>query len=118
MDEKTIGMLRAGAEIVFENAVSLYEEASVLTKAGALTRAHFLHQISTEECAKVEMLGVNAMGLLMGRELDLEKIAEKFRHHKHKNKINSYFLTRSARETRAKTTKAAAAAFELVQNKF
>jgi AbiV family abortive infection protein len=57
MDEKLFKLLAAGAQKVFENATGLYKEALILTKVGALSRALFLHQISMEECAKVEILG-------------------------------------------------------------
>jgi hypothetical protein len=43
--------------LIFENAESLYKEAEALRQAGFLARAAFLHQISMEECAKIDMLG-------------------------------------------------------------
>ena len=82
-----------GAQLIFENAESLFKEADVLRQAGFVTRAAFLHQISMEECAKVDMLGDWATTLLMDSDVDDEKIARLFRDHKVKNKANAYMAS-------------------------
>ena len=46
-----------GARRLAANARELFEEATVLRRAGAFPRSYCLHQISLEECAKIEMLG-------------------------------------------------------------
>jgi len=46
-----------GAKLIFNNAEVLFQEAEVLRKNGSYARSLFLHQISMEECAKVEMIG-------------------------------------------------------------
>ena len=43
--------------MAFLNAEELFQEASLLGSHGAICRALFLHQISLEECGKIEMLG-------------------------------------------------------------
>jgi hypothetical protein len=46
-----------GAQKVFANAEALNGEARILAGAGATSRALFLHQISLEECAKIQIIG-------------------------------------------------------------
>ncbi len=46
-----------GAVLIFTNAEALYEEAQLLGQAGHFARATVLHQISMEECSKVDTLG-------------------------------------------------------------
>src|SRR5258706_2798231 len=121
MDERLLRTLSTGAQTVLDNAVQLYREALTLTQAGALSRALFLHQISMEEWAKVEIVGISASGLMMGEPVDLEKIAQRFRSHSRKNKVNAYFLTPSANEKSAQTSgriNSALAAFKMVQDRF
>jgi AbiV family abortive infection protein len=71
------GVLRevvSGAQKIFENAQSLFNEARLLRANGFFIRALVLHQISLEECAKIEILGGWATGLLMGHQVDMEKL--------------------------------------------
>src|SRR6266699_2724950 len=67
--------LADGASKVVQNAADLYHEASALHAVGALSRALFLHQISLEECAKIDMLGAWAVNVLTGMETDGQKLA-------------------------------------------
>ncbi|WP_371113488.1 AbiV family abortive infection protein [Nitrosospira multiformis] len=46
-----------GAKKTYRNVEELFQEASILHDHRALNRALFLHQISLEECGKIEMLG-------------------------------------------------------------
>lgn len=94
-----------GAKAIHANAAALYEEAQILGQAGAFARAAVLHQISMEECSKVDMLGAAAVSLLAGEDVDEELLARKFRDHKAKNRANAYNAEqtdeeRSARERR------------------
>ena len=50
-----------GAERIFVNAEALYKEAELLGSAGHFARATVLHQISMEECSKIDTLGAAAM---------------------------------------------------------
>lgn len=84
--------LISGAEKVFDNAKALYSEASILANSKAWSRALFLHQIASEECAKVVDLGAAVTALLMGREVNLRKLKQGFRHHQHKNHVNAFYL--------------------------
>jgi AbiV family abortive infection protein len=121
MDEKLFKLLAAGTQKVFENAIALYKEALILTEAGALSRALFLHQISMEECAKVEILGTAATGLLMGEAVSVKALGEAFRSHERKNRVNAYFLDPSLKERSAQMDGRltdAVTAFKLVQDRF
>jgi len=121
MDRKLLKTLSMGAQTVFDNAARLYDEAVTLTSVGALSRALFLHQISMEECAKVEVLGASAMCVLLEQPINLHRIAETFRHHSRKNKTNAYFLKPSGNEKRAWAggrAGAARASFRVMQDKF
>jgi AbiV family abortive infection protein len=84
--------LAEGASKVYENAEALYHEASALHIAGALSRALFLHQISLEECAKIEMLGAWAASVLTEMKTDVRKITMAWASHKAKNYTNAYLL--------------------------
>ena len=53
----TVQALIEGASKTFANAEALYSEATILANCQAWARALVLHQISSEECAKIEMLG-------------------------------------------------------------
>jgi AbiV family abortive infection protein len=55
-DRTLLSVLVRGAERTFDNAEGLYREAEILAKAGATPRALFLHQISLEECSKIESI--------------------------------------------------------------
>lgn len=94
--------LARGAKKTFENAEQLFQEASLLRDKGALSRALFLHQISMEECAKVELLGTWATSLLMGVDVDVTKLSAKLASHKAKNYTNAYMLTPAEEETEAR----------------
>lgn len=94
--------LARGAKKAFENAEQLFQEASLLRENGALSRALFLHQISMEECAKIELLGGWAASLLMGEEIDATKLSATLASHKAKNYTNAYMLTPSKEETEAR----------------
>ena len=56
MDLKLLKKIDAGAEKILINAIALYREAVLLAENKAWSRALFLHQISMEECAKVDVL--------------------------------------------------------------
>jgi AbiV family abortive infection protein len=58
---------------VRDNAEQLFCEAKLLRAAGALSRVLFLHQISLEECAKVDMLGAWTVSHLTGQTPDDKK---------------------------------------------
>jgi AbiV family abortive infection protein len=91
-----------GAQLAFENAEKLYQEAGLLGTNGAFARALTLHQISMEECSKVNMLGTAAMSLLLGHPVDLNKLAAKFRQHKIKNYNNAYISVTTDAEREAR----------------
>jgi AbiV family abortive infection protein len=121
LDKALLAELTHGAEKVFENAEALYREASILKGSGALNRALFLHQISLEECAKLEMLGGWATSLLMGHEVDSAKVKKAMASHVNKNRTNAYFLKGDAKEEAAKQSgdfKVAVKAFKDMQNEF
>jgi len=117
-----LGELLLGGEKTFDNAESLYQEAQLLHKSGHLSRALALHQISLEECAKIEMLGACATRILMGsHSVDFSKVWKSLSSHSQKNRTNAYFLDRSAEEDRAMRSgdvKAARAAFSKMQGEF
>jgi AbiV family abortive infection protein len=96
-----LNRLALGTEKTLDNAVSLFNEASSLRKGGFLCRALFLHQISLEECAKIETLGAAATSLLMGHEVDFVKIRNALISHARKNRTNAYFLEVSPEEKAA-----------------
>lgn len=92
LDRALLSELARGAQKTFDNAEALYYEAKALGAAGALCRALFLHQISLEECAKIEMIGVWATSLLMGLPADGKKIGGALGNHARKNRTNAYML--------------------------
>lgn len=92
IDRAFLSVLVRGAEKTFDNAEKLYFEAELLAKAGATARALCLHQISLEECSKIEKMGAWATSLLSGIEVDQKKIIAAFRRHSSKNKSNAYML--------------------------
>jgi AbiV family abortive infection protein len=97
--------LADGASKVFQNASDLFHEASALQAIGALSRALFLHQISLEECAKIEMLGAWAVSVLTGMETDVRKLTVAFASHKAKNYTNAYLLPVTNAESDARREK-------------
>jgi AbiV family abortive infection protein len=94
--------LAHGAQKTFDNADALYREAQLLGAAGALGRALLLHQISLEECAKIETLGAWATSLMAGYSVDEKKVLAGFTSHAQKNRTNAYMLQGSAEEKAAK----------------
>lgn len=117
----SIEVLAAGAAKTFENAEQLFFEAELLAKAGAVSRALFLHQISLEECSKIETLGAWAVSLLVGFEVDQKKVLAALARHASKNKSNAYMLEGSEAEKDAKSRgdfKAAMEAFKKTQAEF
>lgn len=69
-DQASLDVLVRGAEKTFDNAERLFFEDELLAKAGAVARALCLHQISLEECSKVDTLGAWGVSLVMGLEVD------------------------------------------------
>lgn len=111
-DGVSLADLAEGARKVFENASDLYDEAVLLQDGGALCRALSLHQISLEECAKVDMLGALAVGLFMGEELSRKSIQRAFSNHRAKNFTNAYLRPPGDREKEARGDKRWADAME------
>ncbi len=103
--DATLRELSDGASKVFQNAEELYHEASALHAAGALSRALFLHQISLEECAKIEMLGAWAASVLTGMKADAQRLALAWANHKAKNYTNAYLLPVTEAEANARRNK-------------
>jgi AbiV family abortive infection protein len=79
IDRASLSVLVRGAEKTFDNAERLYFEAEILAKAGATARALCLHQISLEECSKIESVGAWAASLLSGLGVDQSKVLAAFR---------------------------------------
>jgi AbiV family abortive infection protein len=110
-----------GAQLAFVNAGQLYAEGDVLRRSGSTSRSLFLHQISLEECGKIEIIGGWAANLLLGGEVNIRRMTQAFRSHEAKNYANAYFakLTQDELEARKqKDTKRAVEAFERLQEKF
>ena len=117
----TIDTLVDGAQKACSNAEALFSEAQLLSKHGAHARALSLHQISLEECSKVELLGAWSMSLLRGTDLDPRQITKAFGSHAAKNKLNAYMLEPSEEEIAARDKgdwQAALEAFEKTQTGF
>src|SRR5258707_14331897 len=102
VDRAFLRVLVRGAEKTFDNAEKLYFEAQILAKAGATARGLCLHQISLEECSKIENMGAWATGLLSGLEVDQNNVLASFRRPSSKNKSNAYMAERSKAEKDAK----------------
>lgn len=100
--QASLSALVRGAEKTFDNAERLFFEAELLAKRGAVARALCLHQISLEECSKVNNLGVWGVSLVMGLEVDQKKVLGAFRRHSSKNKSNAYMLEGAEAENEAK----------------
>jgi len=96
-----IARYRQGAKLIFENAEALYNEAQTLGQAGSFARAATLHQISMEECAKIDILGMHATSILMGHKIDEGRLATKLRVHQVKNFANAYYARRTEAEQQA-----------------
>jgi AbiV family abortive infection protein len=120
-DRKLLSELVRGAEKTFENAEALFREAKILSAAGALCRALFLHQISLEECAKIETMGAWATSVLASIPVDGKKVLAGLTRHANKNRTNAYMLEGSAEETAAKERgdwEAAVGEFKKLQKEF
>jgi AbiV family abortive infection protein len=94
--------LRRGGELILDNAEQLYNEAILLGERKAFARAVCLHQLSNEECAKTDFIGVWATSLVLGHEVDVRRITRALQNHKTKNHTNAYFLEPSEDELRAR----------------
>jgi AbiV family abortive infection protein len=55
VDVERLRAYSRGAQLIFENAEALYNEAQTLGQSGSFARAAALHQISMEECAKIDL---------------------------------------------------------------
>ena len=108
-------VLLDGAEKTFENAEQLFEEARILAEAGAAARALCLHQISLEECSKIDSLGAWATSLVLGFEVDQKKVLTALSRHAAKNKLNAYMLEVSDSEAEARANGDWETASELFQ---
>jgi AbiV family abortive infection protein len=120
-DQAPLDVLVRGAEKTFDNAECLFHEAEILAKRGAVARALCLHQISLEECSKVNNLGAWAVSLVLGFEVDQKKVLGAFGRHAAKNKSNAYMLEGSMAEKDAKSRgdwEAALEAFKQTQEEF
>jgi AbiV family abortive infection protein len=101
-DRALLSELARGAEKIFANAEALCREAKLLSAIGGLSRALFLHQISLEECAKIQTIGAWATSLLAGLPIDQKEVLAEFASHKEKNRTNAYMLQGSAEEYAAR----------------
>ena len=120
-NQASLDILVRGAEKTFDNAERLFREAEILAKGGAVARALCLHQISLEECSKVNNLGAWAISLVFGFEVDQKKVLAAFGRHAAKNKSNAYMLEGSEAEKDAKSRgdwEAALAVFKQTQDEF
>lgn len=120
-DEASLNVLVRGAEKTFDNAERLFHEAELLANAGAVARALCLHQISLEECSKVNTLGVWAVSLVLGFEVNQKKILSNLTRHAAKNNSNAYMLEASEAEKEARLRddwRGARAEFERIQKMF
>ncbi|MBQ69312.1 hypothetical protein CL689_04565 [Candidatus Saccharibacteria bacterium] len=120
-NQASLDVLLQGAEKTFTNAEQLFFEAELLAKAGALARALCLHQISLEECSKVNNLGAWGVSLVLGLEVDQKKVLAAFARHSSKNKSNAYMLESSEEEREARARgdwKGAIEAFRRTQDEF
>jgi len=115
------GTLIDGAQRTFRNAEELFSEAQLLAQHGGVSRAFLLHQISLEECGKIEMLAAAITTLLQGGAVDMKRLSKSITKHESKNKSNAYFLPRSEEENAAIVsgdTAASVAAFSTLQDEF
>ncbi len=94
-----------GAQLIFENAKNLYNEAQLLGRSGAFARALTLHQISMQECSTIDMLGAAGHQRAHGDPVQLNHLATKFRQHKVKNYNTAYWSVVTDAETESSTAK-------------
>lgn len=116
-----LSMLADGASKSFENAEAHYREATILRAHGCASRALFLHQISLEECGKIEIIGGWATSILAGHKVDVSRLAKALSNHKSKNSANAYFLPVADDEREGRQNcdwKAAHVAFKKQKEKF
>ena len=114
-------VLLQGAEKTFANAEQLFREARILAEAGAVARALCLHQISLEECSKVDSLGAWATSVVLSFEVNQKKVLSALSWHAAKNKLNAYMLEVSDEEAEARARgdwKAASELFKQSQEQF
>lgn len=104
IDLEFLSILVRGAEKIFDNAELLYQEGKILADNGSISRSLFLHQISLEECSKVDSIGAWAISLLIGENPDREKILSAFRHHVSKNRNNAYMIEATKAENDARAS--------------
>lgn len=119
--EASLKALITGAEKMFDNAERLFFEAELLREAGGIARPLFLHQISLEECSKINVLGAWAVSLLLGWDVNQKKVLVAFGRHEAKNKHNAYMLEQGEKEKEAIARgdwKAALEAFKQTQDEF
>lgn len=110
-----------GAQKTVMNADELFDEARLLAGAGHTARALLLHQISLEECGKLEMLYVATAEVLRGQAVDMKRLTRAFSKHAAKNRTNAYFLAKSEAELAAEDKNdigAAHKAFKDLQEEF
>ncbi|UVO53188.1 AbiV family abortive infection protein [Sphingomonas sp. SUN039] len=120
-DHTLLSVLLQGAEKTFENAEKLFHEAEILGGIGATARALCLHQISLEECSKVDSLGAWTTSLVLGFEVDQKKVLAALSRHASKNKMNAYMLEVSPEEFEARASgdwKTASELFKESQSQF
>jgi AbiV family abortive infection protein len=114
-------VLLEGAEKTFENAEQLFREAQILGESGAVARSLCLHQISLEECSKVDSLGAWATSLVLDFAVDQKKVLSALSRHSSKNKLNAYMLDVTDEEVGARARgdwKVASELFRESQNEF
>lgn len=110
-----------GAALIFTNAEALYGEAQLLGQAGHFARATVLHQISMEECSKIDTLGAAATLILIGGDIDEIRLTRELRNHKAKNHANAFFAMTTDEEMAARARgdwKASSEAFKKFQDHF
>jgi AbiV family abortive infection protein len=120
-EHASVNDLVLGAAKTIDNAERLFHEAEILAQHGAVARALCLHQISLEECSKVDNLGAWAVSHFVGIDVPQEKVLAAFRRHSAKNKSNAYMLEPSSAEREARTRgdwDAAMKAFRQAQDEF
>jgi AbiV family abortive infection protein len=119
--KKLANTLIDGASKTVTNADELFDEARLLAGAGHVARALLLHQISLEECGKLEMLYVATAQILRGQPVDMKRLTRAFCQHSVKNRTNAYFMGKSEAELAAEQQgdiAAAVEAFDELQEEF
>lgn len=94
MDQETKDHLAEfvrGGELIFDNAERLYQEACILTEHAAFARAWALHQLSNEECGKLDIICSAAWMLVIGKPVDFKELEKTLSKHENKNHANAYF---------------------------